>query len=210
MGVYGMLRICWPIFPDAFGYFQYAIADYWCHRYCIWSIMCFGQHKVGERDLKKMIAYSSVSQWDTLCWALQLLTRKVLQALYFRCLITVQLPLCYSLLLVLFMTALTLVAWTISVDLQTRCRFITGLMSIAFFAAIGLPGLSGFVSEIMVFIGGFKAFPVPTMFAGLGIVLGATYMLWALQKIFFGKPNPRWKVLGIQQVKSIKQMMLTL
>lgn len=78
--------------------------------------------------------------------------------------------------------------------LASKMPIYTGIMTIAFFAAIGLPGLSGFVSEVLVFIGGFKTFPVLTIFgAGFGIVIGATYMLWALQKVFFGKLNPKWE-----------------
>ncbi|MPN43429.1 NADH-quinone oxidoreductase subunit M [bioreactor metagenome] len=69
----------------------------------------------------------------------------------------------------------------------------TAIMTVAFFAAIGLPGLSGFVSEILVFVGGFNTFPVLTIIAGSGIVIGASYMLWALQKVFFGKINPKWE-----------------
>jgi NADH-quinone oxidoreductase subunit M len=68
----------------------------------------------------------------------------------------------------------------------------TGIMTIAFFAAIGLPGLSGFVSEILVFLGAFKTYPVFTVISGLGIIFGAGYMLWALQKVFFGKLPDRW------------------
>lgn len=53
MGVYGMLRICWPIFPDAFAYFQYAIAVIGVIGIIYGAFCALGQHKIGGRDLKK-------------------------------------------------------------------------------------------------------------------------------------------------------------
>lgn len=76
--------------------------------------------------------------------------------------------------------------------LANKMPVYTGVMSIAFFAAIGLPGLSGFISEAMVFLGAFKTYPVYTIISGFGIILGAAYMLWTLQKIFFGKLPEKW------------------
>jgi NADH-quinone oxidoreductase subunit M len=69
----------------------------------------------------------------------------------------------------------------------------TGIMAVAFFAAIGLPGMSGFISEVLVFLGAFKSYPVLTIISGLSIILGAAYMLWALQKIFFGVLPEKWQ-----------------
>jgi NADH-quinone oxidoreductase subunit M len=76
--------------------------------------------------------------------------------------------------------------------LANKMPIYTAFIAVAFFAAIGLPGFSGFVAEVLCFIGGFNTFPVLTIIAGLGIVIGAAYMLWALQKVFFGTINPKW------------------
>ena len=57
---------------------------------------------------------------------------------------------------------------------------------VAGFGSLGLPGLSGFVSEILVFFGAFTAFPVLTVVAVLGIVLAAGYILWMIQRALFG------------------------
>ena len=57
---------------------------------------------------------------------------------------------------------------------------------IAGFGSLGLPGLSGFVSEILVFFGAFMAFPILTVIAVLGIVLAAGYILWMIQRALFG------------------------
>ena len=78
--------------------------------------------------------------------------------------------------------------------LANKMPVYTGFVLVAFFAAIGLPSLSGFVSEVLVFIG---AIGVPVtrtlaIMSTLGILLGAGYMLWTLQRIFFGKFNEKW------------------
>ncbi len=54
------------------------------------------------------------------------------------------------------------------------------------FASIGLPGLNGFVGEFLILLGAFKAAPVYAVLASLGVVLGAVYMLWMVQRVFFG------------------------
>ena len=73
----------------------------------------------------------------------------------------------------------------------------TGFVTVAFFAAIGLPSLSGFISEILVFLGAFSvaSIRVLTIISTLTVVLGAAYMLWTLQRIFFGKLNEKWSSL---------------
>jgi NADH-quinone oxidoreductase subunit M len=64
--------------------------------------------------------------------------------------------------------------------------------AVAFFAALGLPGLSGFISEVLVFIGGFKVYPWLTAFSATGVVLTAAYILWTYQRIFLGPKNEKY------------------
>ncbi len=68
----------------------------------------------------------------------------------------------------------------------------TGFVSLAFFASLGLPGLSGFISEALVFIGSFPIFQTMVIIAALGIVITAAYHLWALQRVFLGPLNPKY------------------
>jgi NADH-quinone oxidoreductase subunit M len=56
-------------------------------------------------------------------------------------------------------------------------------------ASIGLPGFSGFVAELQVLIGTWRAFPMFALFAGLGVVIGVAYTWRAMQKAFFGPPD---------------------
>ena len=67
------------------------------------------------------------------------------------------------------------------------------MILIAFFASMGLPGFSGFIAEIMVFLGAFKSHSVNgplheslAIIATLGLIIGAAYYLWTLQRMFFG------------------------
>ena len=57
---------------------------------------------------------------------------------------------------------------------------------VAGMASIGLPGFSGFVAELQVLIGAWRAFPLFAVVAGLGIVIGIAYTWRAMQKAFFG------------------------
>ena len=76
-------------------------------------------------------------------------------------------------------------------DYRPKAPDIAGLAS--FFAAIGLPTLSGFVSEAFVFLGAFQVNPFWTVLSTLGIVLGAGYMLWAFQRVFMGTLPEKWE-----------------
>ena len=68
----------------------------------------------------------------------------------------------------------------------------TAIVTVAWFASLGLPGLSGFISEALVFVGAFSSIttrPI-AMVAVLGILFGAAYLLWSLQRVFLGKRKP--------------------
>ncbi len=68
----------------------------------------------------------------------------------------------------------------------------TVLFAITMLSSIGLPGLNGFVGEFLILIGAFKKSYVYAAFAVVGIVLGAAYMLWLFQRVFFGNlDNPK-------------------
>jgi NADH-quinone oxidoreductase subunit M len=62
----------------------------------------------------------------------------------------------------------------------------TIIFLIGMFASIGLPGLSGFVSEFLIFLGSFKVFTLYTVLAAIGLFFGAAYLLWMYKRMFFG------------------------
>ena len=73
------------------------------------------------------------------------------------------------------------------------------LIIIAFFAGLGLPALSGFISEALCFIGGFSAFRTITIIGTLGILLNAVYFLRAYQRVFTGQLNENYKNLVVNE-----------
>ena len=192
MGTYGMLRIAFPIFPDAVGYFQGLIAFIGMASIIYGAFCALGQHKVGKRDFKKLIAYSSVSHMGYVVLGMASMRPEGMIGGIFQMfnhgIITSM----------LFMIVGVIYdrSHTRGLDdfggLANKMPIYTGIMAIAFFAAIGLPGLSGFISEALVFLGAFKTYPTMTIISGAGIILGAAYMLWTLQKVFFGKLPDKW------------------
>ena len=68
----------------------------------------------------------------------------------------------------------------------------TGLMGIALFSSLGLPGLNGFIGEFLIFKGSFPLVPWATSLAVIGLLITAIFVLGILQKVFFGPLNEKW------------------
>ena len=76
--------------------------------------------------------------------------------------------------------------------LASRMPIVAAVFLFAGLASLGLPGLSGFVAEVLVFLGSFKAFSWPTAVAAFGIVLAAGYILWMIERVLFGPARERF------------------
>ena len=76
--------------------------------------------------------------------------------------------------------------------IASRMPVLAALFLLAGLASLGLPGTSGFVSEILVFLGTFEVWAWPTAIGAFGIVITAGYILWAVQRSFFGPANDRF------------------
>lgn len=192
MGTYGMLRISWPMFPDAVRYFQDYIAFIGMVSIVYGGLCALGQHKVGKRDFKKLIAYSSVSHMGYVMLGMAAMNTEGMVGAIF------QMFNHGTITSMLFMIVGVIYdrTHTRGLDdfggLANKMPIYTGIMAVAFFAAVGLPGMSGFVSEVLIFLGAFQAYPKLTIISATGIIIGAAYMLWTLQKVFFGKLPERW------------------
>ena len=64
-------------------------------------------------------------------------------------------------------------------------------------ASIGLPATNGFVGEFLILLGGFAANKLAGVLACTGIIIGAGYMLWLYQRVFFMEVNAKFTVLSI-------------
>jgi len=193
LGTYGILRISYPMFPDI-------------TRDLMWYIALFGMVNIiygalvalAQKDFKKLIAYSSISHMGYVLLGMASLSTTGVNGAIFQMFnhgtITAM--------LFLIVGVVYDRAHTRGLDdfggLASQMPVYTGFVTVAFFAAIGLPSMSGFISEALVFVGAFgvASIRVLTMISTLGILLGAGYMLWTLQRIFFGKLNEKWSSLA--------------
>ncbi|MGA2623490.1 MAG: NADH-quinone oxidoreductase subunit M [Bacteroidota bacterium] len=188
MGTYGLLRISFPMFPDAAVYYQIPLAILGFINIVYGALVAMAQD-----DFKKLIAYSSISHMGVVVLGMASLntqgtTGAVLQ-MFNHGTITAMLFLIVG---VLYDRAHTRGLNDFG-GLMNQMPKYAGVMSIAFFAALGLPGLSGFISEAFSFIGAFQTFRWITIASTLGIVFTAGYMLWTLQRLFLGPLPEKWK-----------------
>ncbi|MGB9773907.1 MAG: complex I subunit 4 family protein [Bacteroidota bacterium] len=190
MGTYGMLRVSYPIFPDAMLAYALPLAIFGAINIIYGALAAMAQ-----TDFKKLIAYSSISHMGIVVLGMAALNTQGVSGAVFQMFnhgtITAM--------LFLIVGVIYDRAHTRGLDefggLANQMPKYTGVMTVAFFAALGLPGLSGFVSEAFSFIGAFQVFRTVTIISTVGIVLTAGYMLWTLQRVFLGQLPERWKTL---------------
>src|SRR3990170_1811041 len=188
MGGYGILRLSFSIMPDV-------ARDYsvWLASVAAVSILYGAMVTLVQTDLKRLIAYSSVSHMGyVLLGASALgtvgLTGAAMQ-MFTHGLIT---GLLFVLVGMIYDRTHTREIGELS-GLAHRMPFIATIMVVAGLASLGLPAMSGFVAEVTVFLGAAGRFQAPTILAVLGIVLTAGYILWMIQRVFWGEPSPRWE-----------------
>jgi NADH-quinone oxidoreductase subunit M len=187
MGGYGMIRLCVSILPNVAH--QYAV---WLTAFAAVNVVYGAIVTLRQTDLKRLIAYSSISHMGYVLLGifalgqvsmtgatLQMFTHGTITGLLF-----VMVGLVYD-------RAHTRDISVLS-GLAPRMPVIATGFVIAGLASLGLPTMSGFVSELLVFLGSVKSYTIPTLFAVVGILLTAGYILWMLERVFFGPPNPRW------------------
>ena len=187
MGTYGLLRVSFPIFPEIAAAYAWPLALVALIN-IIYGALC----AMAQQDFKKLIAYSSISHMGIVLLGMSAMNTQgmvgaVLQ-MFNHGTITAMLFLIVG---VIYDRAHTRDLDEFGGLAITMPKY-AGIMTVAFFAALGLPGLSGFVSEAFSFLGAFRTFPILTIISTLGIVLTAAYMLWTLQRVFLGQPNERW------------------
>ena len=187
IGGYGFLRIVWNFFPDGAAEYAPTLAGLGTL-----SIVYGGLVALAQTDLKKMIAYSSVSHMGFVLLGVASLTAEGVNGAVY------QMVSHGILSAMLFLIAGVVYDRTHDRRIDS-CRGLmqpmpqyTLLTAVAFFASLGLPGFSGFVGELFTLMGSFQSTWLPgwlTALAATGILLAAAYFLWTLQRMFFG---PFW------------------
>lgn len=185
IGAYGFIRIAYGIFPE--GGIHYAHLVGWLG---VISILYGAFNALAMNDLKKMVAYSSVSHMGFVLLGLASLTPEGFNGAIYQSFSHGIL----SAMLFLLVGVLYDRTHDRRIDsfkgLASIMPSYTGMITVAFFASIGLPGFSGFIGELFTLLGSFNSVHIPRWMAVAstgGIVLAAAYFLWTLQRMFFGK-----------------------
>lgn len=188
LGAYGIIRVGIDILPEG--------AQEW-----MWLLMLLGTINVvygaisamGQKDLKYVIGYSSVSHMGYVLMGiatlnsigmggaiLQMFSHGIMTALFFALIGAI-----YARSHVRDIGILE--------GIGKRMGITSAFFAIAGLASLGLPGLSGFIAELMIFIGVFSSYPpIFGILAIIGAGITAVYMLRLLAKVFFGPLDERW------------------
>jgi NADH-quinone oxidoreductase subunit M len=190
MGTYGMLRISWPMFPEAL-----QTLSFWIALLGAIAIIYGALVSMAQKDLKKLVAYSSVSHMGFCMLALgaftsvQAITGTMFQMISHGLLTGAM----FLLVGVLYDRAHTREIAAFG-GIGSKLPVYSAFMIFFSMGSLGLPGMSGFISEFMIFVGAFGAAnKVLVGISVLGVVLGATYILRMVQRVFLGEFNlERW------------------
>ncbi|ERN42183.1 proton-translocating NADH-quinone oxidoreductase, chain M [Rubidibacter lacunae KORDI 51-2] len=185
LGAYGMFRFCIGLFPDA-----WAILAPWL---AIWAaaIALYGtMAAIAQKDIKRMVAYSSVGHMGYL-----LLAGAAMTPLSFVGAVS-QIAAHGLILAILFHLVGVVEAKVGTRDLNVLNGLlnpvrglptISALLILGGMASAGIPGLAGFVAEFLIFQGSYAVFPVPTLICVVGTGLTAVYFVILLNRTCFGK-----------------------
>ena len=198
LGTYGFLRFAMPLFPQA----ALAAAPYMIALAVI-GIIYGAVVAMMQTDIKKLVAYSSVSHLGFVMLGLFAFNMQGIQGAIYQMLNHG-----------LSTGALFLLVGMIYERRHTRLieafgglwkqlPIFSALLMVIMFSSIGLPGLNGFVGEFLILLGAFAAAPRWTTAAATGVILGAIYMLWMYRRVIFGPlvdpANERLKDLGARE-----------
>ena len=186
MGGYGMIRLCVTIFPDVAQAYAPLLVTL-----AVISVLYGAAVTLRQTDLKRMIAYSSISHMGYVLLGIFALSQVSLVGaslqMFSHGIITG----------LLFAMAGLIIHNVKERDLRKlgglarQIPIMAVVFSVAGLASLGLPTTSGFAAEFLVFVGSFSSTIVPgiqvyTILAVLGVVVTAGYILWMLQQVFYG------------------------
>jgi len=184
MGTYGFLRFSLPLLPVASFNMIGFVAILAIIGVIYGALVAMAQH-----DMKRLIAYSSVSHMGFLMLGVFALnpegvTGGLIQMINHG----VSTGALFLLVGIIYEKRHTREIAAFS-GLSKVIPVFAVIFAITMFSSIGLPGLNGFVGEFLILLGLFKTKIVFAAFGVTGIILGAAYMLWLFQRIMFGEPE---------------------
>jgi NADH-quinone oxidoreductase subunit M len=186
LGGFGLLRVALPLLPEGLQYWHWLIAIV-----AAWNIVYGAFAAMGQRDLKYVIAYSSVSHLGMVMLGIAAGTVTAVNGAVFQ-------MFAHGIMTALFFALVGLVyakAHTRDIDAMGGLAKVAPGLAVAFtiagLSSVGLPGTGGFVAEFLVFMGAFVTKPLVAVFAALGIVITSVYVLRLLRSVFFGPLNTK-------------------
>ena len=188
IGGYGLIRLALPLFPQEMQSFSWALAMLGA-----FTIVYAAMNALAMKDIKKLIAYSSISHMGFVTLGVATLTVEGIHGAVYQ---MFSHGIISSL---LFILAGVLYERTHDRSIENY-RGLASVMpkftifvTIAFFASLGLPGFSGFIAEFFTLIGAYDAssqgsFSIwVVLLAVLGVLITAGYYAWTIQRMFMGK-----------------------
>jgi NADH-quinone oxidoreductase subunit M len=186
MGTYGFLRFSLPMLPDASKDFTPMIVAL-----SIIAIVYGAYMALAQADLKKLIAYSSVSHMGFVTLGLFMFNQEGIEGAVMQMvnhgITTGGLFLCVG--VIYERTHSRQIADNVGLT-KPMPQYATLLVIFAL-SSLGLPGTNSFVGEFLVLAGTFLWSKIAAAMASLGIILAAAYMLWMVQRVAFGVPSPQ-------------------
>lgn len=188
MGGYGMIRFGVSLLPEEADRFATLLAVL-----AMINVLYGALVVLRQRDLKRLVAYSSVSQMGYVLLGIAALGTIGLTGA------TVQMVshgfisgLLFALVGVIYSRTHTREIGEMR-GIGRRMPLVAVVFVVAGFATAGLPTLSGFVSELLVFLGSFSRFEAIVVASVFGVLLSAAYMLWTIERVFHGPLMQRWE-----------------
>ena len=181
MGGYGFIRFSLPMFPHASEFFAPLIFSL-----SIIAVIYTSLVALAQSDMKKLIAYSSVAHMGFVTIGIFTLTEQGIAGAMFQMishgLVSAALFFCVGVVYDRLHTRDISAYGGVAAVMPRYAVFFMFMM----LASVGLPGTSGFVGEMLVLVGAWKASTWVAFFTATGLVLGATYMLWLYRRVMFG------------------------
>jgi NADH-quinone oxidoreductase subunit M len=204
MGAYGLIRFGVDLFPPLVHQMATFLAVLGLVNILYGAALAFVQ-----RDLKRVLAYSSVSHMGIILFGIAALNFSGLQGAVFQAVSHGFI----SALMFLIVAALYERTGTTMIDemsgLAKAMPVLSGVLLAGGLALLGLPGMSGFVSEFLAFLGMFKQNPVIAGIGALGLILAAAYTLRAVMAASFGPFLDRWERLtDTKAVETVPMLVL--
>ncbi|HEY6417430.1 MAG TPA: NADH-quinone oxidoreductase subunit M [Candidatus Binataceae bacterium] len=191
MGTYGILRVNFSMLPGASHELAWLFLGVIGTINIVYGAMC----AMAQTDYKKLIAYSSISHMGYVMLGIASFTAAGINGAVLQ----------------MFnhgtITAMLFILVGVIYDrahhreingfggLAQEMPLYAGMTGFAFFAGMGLPGMSAFISEVLVLLGAWQTHPLMTVFAAATAILTAGYLLWTFQRIYLGPLNEKYKSL---------------